>query len=69
MIFPSITTLILGVAVFAALAVLDWYVWGMTYANSFRYSRPVKPCVTAEAAGSTCSTPTDDERQGFSRVA
>jgi hypothetical protein len=30
MIFPSITTLILGVAIVAALAVLDWYVWGVT---------------------------------------
>jgi hypothetical protein len=30
MIFPSITTLILGAAIVAALAMLDWYVWGVT---------------------------------------
>ena len=30
MILPSITTLILGAVFVAALAVLDWYVWGMT---------------------------------------
>jgi hypothetical protein len=30
MIFPSITTLILGAAVVAVLAAVDWYVWGIT---------------------------------------
>lgn len=30
MIFPSITTLIFGVAILAVLAVVDWYVWEMT---------------------------------------
>ncbi|MGA7924464.1 MAG: hypothetical protein WCA20_00545 [Candidatus Sulfotelmatobacter sp.] len=30
MIFPSITTLILGAAVVAVLAAVDWYVWCIT---------------------------------------
>ena len=30
MIFPSTITLILGAVILFALAVLDWYVWGVT---------------------------------------
>jgi hypothetical protein len=57
MIFPPITTLILGVAVFAALAVLDWYVWGMTPVRRY----PLSPRGTRFAE--------EDEAAAFKKVA
>ncbi len=57
MIFPSITTLILGAAVFAALAVMDWYVWGMTPMRRY----PLSPRGTRFAE--------DDEASAFRKVA
>ena len=57
MIFPSITTLILGAAVFAALAVLDWYVWGMTPVRQY----PLAPRRTRFAE--------NDEATAFRKVA
>src|ERR1700758_3008705 len=38
MIFPSITILIIGVTVFAALAALEWYVWGMTPVRRYPFA-------------------------------
>ncbi|MGA8568323.1 MAG: hypothetical protein WB580_11080 [Candidatus Binataceae bacterium] len=51
MILPSITTLILGAVIVAALAVLDWYVWGMTPVRRY----PLSPGGTrfAEDEGAT----------------
>jgi hypothetical protein len=47
----------------AVLLVADWYVWGMTYANSFR--QPVKPWgETLETANSA-----HDDGHGFKKVA
>jgi hypothetical protein len=57
MIFPSITTLILGVAVFAVLGVLDWYVWGMTPVRRY----PLSPRGTRFAE--------NDEATAFRKVA
>jgi len=57
MIFPSITTLILGVSVLAALAVLDWYVWGVTPVR--RYPRSPRGTRFAE----------DDEATALKKVA
>ena len=57
MIFPSITTLILGAAVFAALAVLDWYVWGVTPVRRY----PLTPRGTRFAE--------NDEATAFRKVA
>ncbi|MGA8058872.1 MAG: hypothetical protein WB999_11555 [Candidatus Binataceae bacterium] len=57
MILPSITTLILGAVIVAALAVLDWYVWGMTPVRRY----PLSPGGTRFAE--------DDEATAFRKVA
>lgn len=57
MIFPSITTLILGAAIIAALAVVDWYVWGVTPVRR----DPLSPGGTRFAE--------DDEATAFRKVA
>ena len=57
MILPTITTLILGAVIVAALAVLDWYVWGMTPVRRY----PLSPGGTRFAE--------DDEATAFRKVA
>ena len=57
MIFPSIITLILGGAVFAALALLDWYVWGVMPVRRY----PLSPRGTRFAE--------NDEATAFRKVA
>ncbi|MFZ1121096.1 MAG: hypothetical protein WCA59_18705 [Candidatus Binataceae bacterium] len=57
MILPSITTLILGAVIVAVLAVLDWYVWGMTPVRRY----PLSPGGTRFAE--------DDEATAFRKVA
>lgn len=57
MILPSITTLILGAAILVALAVVDWYVWGVTPVRRY----PVSPEGTRFAE--------DDQTTAFRKVA
>ena len=38
MIFPSLTTLVLCLVILIALAVIDWYVWGITLARRYPLS-------------------------------
>jgi hypothetical protein len=57
MIFPSITTLVLGAAIIAGLAVLDWYVWGVTPVRR----HPLSPGGTRFAE--------DDQATAFRKVA
>jgi hypothetical protein len=57
MIFPSITTLILGAAIVVGLAVLDWYVWRVTPVRRY----PLTPRGTRFAE--------DNESSAFRKVA
>ncbi len=57
MIFPSMTTLIFGAAIVAAMAVVDWYVWRMTPVRRY----PLAPEGTRFAE--------DDEATAFRKVA
>lgn len=63
MVYPSMSVVSLSAILMAVLLVADWYVWGMTYANSFR--QPVKPWgETLETANSA-----HDDGHGFKKVA
>ena len=48
MLIPSISMVVVAVAVMAGLTIVDWYVWGMTYASDFRLPRRIRPLGTAE---------------------
>lgn len=63
MVFPTMSVLSFSAFLMVALLAADWYVWGMTYANSFRQS--VKPCgETLEV-----NTSEQDDGHGFKKVA
>jgi len=65
MIFPSTSVVIMGVALLAVLAAVDWYVWGATFASDLRL-----PKRAALANGATVpAAQREHEDAGFKRVA
>jgi hypothetical protein len=63
MVFPTMSVLSFSAILMVALLAADWYVWGMTYANSFR--QPARPCGDILEA----NTSAHDDGHGFKRVA
>lgn len=63
MVFPTMSIFSFSAILMVALLAADWYVWGMTYANSFR--QPVKPYGETLAV----NTSAHDDGHGFKQVA
>lgn len=48
MLYPTITAIMFGIVFLAALAAIDWYVWGLTMVPSMRRPRTVQPLTAGE---------------------
>jgi hypothetical protein len=67
MVYPTMSVLTISAIVMAVLLAADWYVWGLTYANSWRES--VRPRGVNKAVAGVSPVAAEDERQGFKKVA
>jgi len=47
MMIPSMSVMLVGLALTAALMAIDWYVWGTTYRAAFRLPNRVTPMAVA----------------------
>jgi len=48
MLIPSTWLVVFSIGVITLLAVVDWYVWGTTYASDIRRARDIRPLTIVE---------------------